>query len=157
MPNSRPIDRFKRQTARRLRANAPETEVRLWRMLRQLPTYGTHFRRQVPIGPYVADFACLAARLVVELDGSQHSRDDHAARDKSRAEWLEREGYTVLRFWNNDLIHNPASVLESIYAMLYGSLHGEAVALKHDRRTRPTTDHPTPARSARPPSPGGGG
>jgi very-short-patch-repair endonuclease len=72
--NSFPIDRFRRASARRLRAKATETEVLLWKRLRTIETEGTRFLRQVPIGPYVADFACLAARLVIELDGSQHNR-----------------------------------------------------------------------------------
>jgi very-short-patch-repair endonuclease len=71
------IDSFRRRTARRLRANTTDAERTLWRHLRKLETEGTHFRRQVPIGPYVADFACMAARLVIEVDGSQHGEDEN--------------------------------------------------------------------------------
>jgi very-short-patch-repair endonuclease len=157
MSSTSPVDHFKRQTARRLRVNATEAEMRLWRTLRTLPTFGTHFRRQVPIGPYIADFACLAARLVIELDGSQHARDDNAARDQVRTQWLEREGYKVLRFWNSDLTQNRSAVLEAIYAALYGALDGDAAPIKHERRTRSLAPHPTPARVARRPSPSRGG
>src|ERR1700722_15002068 len=101
-----PIERFRRATARRLRAKATETEILLWKRLRTIETEGTHFRRQVPIGPYVADFACMAARLVIELDGSQHGHGDIRERDDKRTRWLEAEGYRVLRFWNNDLSNN---------------------------------------------------
>ena len=80
-----PIERFRRATARRLRAKATEAEILLWKRLRSLETEGTHFRRQVPIGPYVADFACMAARLVIELDGSQHDTDAMRRRDQIRA------------------------------------------------------------------------
>ena len=118
--NSFPIDRFRRVSARRLRAKATETEVLLWKRLRTIGTEGTHFRRQVPIGPYVADFACLAARLVIELDGSQHNTERRKAKDQVRTRWLESEGYRVIRFWNSDLAHNIDGVLETVYAALYG-------------------------------------
>ena len=89
--------------------------------LRKLDLEGSHFRRQVPIGPYVADFACMAARLVIELDGSQHGEDRHKAHDGVRTEWLEKQGYRVLRFWNNDIAKNMDGVMETIYAAIYGS------------------------------------
>src|SRR5215213_4220854 len=116
----RTIDSFRRATARRLRANSTAAEALLWRELRRLETKGTHFRRQVPVGPYVADFACLASRLVIELDGSQHGEKPNKVRDEARTRWLESEGYRVLRFWNNDLIENLEGALEVVYAALYG-------------------------------------
>src|SRR4029079_3989420 len=109
------INKFRRATARRLRANQTGAEIALWRHLRQLETKGTHFRRQVPIGAYVADFACLASRLVIELDGSHHAEGTTKAHDNTRTKWLESEGYRVLRFWNNDLTENLDGVLEMIY------------------------------------------
>jgi len=148
------IDKFRRATARRLRANQTGAEMALWRELRKLETKGTHFRRQVPVGPYVADFACLASRLVIELDGSQHGEKLNKVRDEARTRWLESEGYRVLRFWNNDLIENLEGALEVVYAALYGSRDSEPVPLRHDRRRK---NHPTPARSARRPSPSWGG
>jgi very-short-patch-repair endonuclease len=152
--NSFPIGRFRRATARRLRANATETEILLWKRLRGIETAGTHFRRQVPIGPYVADFACMAARLVIELDGSEHNIDAHRAKDEQRTRWLESEGYRVIRFWNNDLTSNMDGVLETVYAALYGSRDAELHPLKHRRHRR---RHPTPSRFARRPSPSRGG
>jgi len=128
-----------------LRSSATEPEQRLWRALKTIPVYGSHFRRQVPIGPYVADFACLKARLVIELDGGHHSRDDVAAKDEARTRWLEREGYRVIRFWNAELSENMSGVLDTIYAALYGSLQSEALAL------------PTPPRPVGRPSPSRGG
>ena len=109
-----PIERFRRATARRLRAKATETEILLWKRLRTIETEGTHFRRQVPIGPYVADFACMAARLVIELDGSQHNTDAIRLRDQIRTRWLESEGFRVIRFWNNDILTNIEGVTEMI-------------------------------------------
>jgi very-short-patch-repair endonuclease len=159
MKGRRTIDSFRRETARRLRANATNAEVRLWRQLRRLETKGTHFRRQVPIGPYVADFACMAARLVIEIDGSHHGEEDIKARDDERTRWLESEGYQVIRFWNNDIVQNPAGVLDVVYAALYGSRDAEPRALKHERRRADSANpvHPTPARFARRPSPFRGG
>ena len=130
------ISAFRRRTAKRLRENATDAKDLLWRRLRRFPVSGTHFRRQVPIGPYVADFACMAARLIVEVDGSQHGRDDVRRRDERRTRWLEAEGYRVLRFWNNDLTTNMDGVLQAIYAAIYGSPSAEAVHLKHQRRKR---------------------
>src|SRR5882757_6128849 len=95
------MTKFRRATARRLRTNQTGAEMKLWRELRKLETKGTHFRRQVPIGAYVADFACLASRLVIELDGSQHGEEPNKERDEARTRWLAAEGYRVLRFWNN--------------------------------------------------------
>ena len=146
--------KFRRATARRLRSNQTGAEITLWRQLRKLETKGTHFRRQVPVGPYVADFACLASRLIIELDGSHHGEERAKAHDEARTRWLKSEGYRVLRFWNNDVAENLVGVMESINAILYGSRDADPVALKHTRRLK---GHPTPARFARRPSPSRGG
>ncbi|MBA1155563.1 DUF559 domain-containing protein [Vibrio parahaemolyticus] len=139
------ISRFRRERAKQLRSNATEPEQRLWRALKAIPVHGSHFRRQVPIGPYVVDFACLKARLVLELDGGHHSQDDVAAKDAARTQWLEKEGYRVVRFWNVELFENLNGVLDTIYAALYGSLQSESLAL------------PTPPRPDGRPSPSRGG
>jgi very-short-patch-repair endonuclease len=147
--------KFRRAAARRLRANQTGAEQLLWRELRKLETKGSHFRRQMPIGPYVADFACMASRLVVELDGSQHGDEPTKTHDETRTRWLKSEGYRVLRFWNNDLVENLDGVMETVYAALYGSRDTGPIPLKHERRLK---GHPTPARhSARRPSPSRGG
>jgi len=70
------------------------------------------------IGPYIADFACLAARLIIEVDGSQHGDDEGLARDESRTHWLQSEGYRVIRFWNNDVMSRTDAVLEVIHNMI---------------------------------------
>ena len=109
---------------------------------------GTHFRRQVPIGPYIVDFACMAAHLVIEMDGSQHGVGENVMRDEARTRWLQAAGYRVIRFWNNDLVNNMDGVLESIYAAVHGSTIAEPMPFKHKRRDRgQTTGHPTPART----------
>jgi very-short-patch-repair endonuclease len=136
----RSIDRFRRETARRLRLDQTDAEARLWRRLRHWPMHGTHFRRQVPLGPYVADFACMAARLVIEVDGSQHGEDKSILHDEARTRWLEAAGYRVIRFWNNDLVTNMDGVLESIYAAVHGASNAEPMPFKHKRRQRTVSD-----------------
>jgi len=137
------LKRFRIATARRLRHNVTDAERRLRLELRRLPTYGTHFRRQAPIGPYVVDFACMAAHLVIELDGSQHAEADGVRKDEARTRWLAQEGYKVIRFWNNDISENLEGVLQAIYVALYGGPESEAVPLKHERHR--AGSHPAPA------------
>ncbi len=93
-----------------------DAELRLWMRLRREQLPGFRFRRQVPVGPYVVDFACLKAHLVVEVDGSQHAQAlEH---DQRRTAWLGSQGYRVLRFWDNDVLLQTDGVVESIYAAL---------------------------------------
>lgn len=83
----------------------------LWRVLREnFPGY--HFRKQVPFGPYIADFASHGAKLVIEVDGGQHA--EQQAYDAKRTAFLEGEGYAVLRFWNNDVLANTEGVMTQI-------------------------------------------
>ena len=98
------------KTARSLRVRSTDAEQRLWRHLRSRQLEGAKFVRQFPIGPHIADFACRAARLVIELDGGQHSPEIDAPRTGS----IEALGYRVLRFWNNDVLENTDGVLEVI-------------------------------------------
>ena len=104
--------------ARELRPNQTEAEARLWRVLRDRQLVGAKFRRQAPLGPYIADFACLAAKLIVELDGGQHADNEEA--DAERTTWLVGRGFRVLRFWNNDVLANSDGVLEEILVALRG-------------------------------------
>lgn len=90
--------------ARTLRQNMTEAERRVWQILRSHRISGYKFRRQVPIGSYIADFVCHEARLIVEIDGSQHAR--LLPREGARSEFLENEGYRILRFWNNEVLAN---------------------------------------------------
>jgi len=73
-----------------------------------------HFRRQVPIGPYIADFACHRSKVIVELDGSQHGLDENVQRDAKRTAFLNSRGYRVLRFWNGDVLKNLDNIVEDI-------------------------------------------
>ena len=97
--------------ARRLRKYSTDTEQHLWRHLRDRQIEGFKFRRQQPVGRYVVDFVNLEKKVVVELDGGQHALDPG---DKTRDEWLQAEGYKVLRFWDNQVLSNLEGVLENI-------------------------------------------
>ena len=104
------------QFARALRHNQTDTERELWHLLRGRELAGFKFRRQVPLGEFVADFVCLSERLIVELDGGQHlGRADHDAR---RTAWLESQNFRVLRFWNNDVFQHREAVLQTILSSL---------------------------------------
>jgi very-short-patch-repair endonuclease len=99
-----------------MRAASTQAERKLWWHLRhRLPTPGTHFRRQVRIGRYIADFACHAKRIVIEVDGGQH---DRSAADERRTKVLEANGYRVLRYWNNEVLLNIEGVLENILSAI---------------------------------------
>ena len=98
--------------ARELRVAAPEAERILWHRLRNRQLGGFKFRRQMPIQGYFADFACIEARLIVELDGGQHA--DQMEYDAKRTEIIERNGWQVLRFWNSDVKSELDRVLDAI-------------------------------------------
>jgi very-short-patch-repair endonuclease len=99
-----------RDRARKLRGNTTDAEQALWRELRR-SRLGWRFRRQFPVTPYVVDFACLEARLIVEADGGQHARPgDHDRRDGA----LRAKGWRVLRFWNDEILANRPGVLQTI-------------------------------------------
>jgi very-short-patch-repair endonuclease len=101
-----------RDRARELRKNQTDVEARLWSRLRGRQVAGAKFRRQYPIGHFIADFCCVELRLVVELDGGQHA--EAGAVDQRRTDFLVAEGYRVLRFWNNEVMENIDGVLERI-------------------------------------------
>jgi very-short-patch-repair endonuclease len=105
--------------ARSLRANDTEAEYRLWSDLRNRRLNGYKFSRQIPLGSYIVDFLCREQRLVVELDGSQHAENE---RDDRRTDWLNRQGYSVLRFWNAEVLQERSAVLDTILAVLEGQL-----------------------------------
>src|SRR6185369_4073689 len=96
--------------ARKLRRDATAVESKLWQRLRSRQIEGAKFRRQFPIGPYIADFACIDLKLIIELDGGQHA---DSPTDAQRMGWLETNGYTVIRFWNSEVIENLEGVLEA--------------------------------------------
>jgi very-short-patch-repair endonuclease len=119
--------------AKKLRTNMTDAERRLWYRLRAHRFAGIKFKRQVPVGPYIVDFACVGRKLILEIDGGQHAENDA---DAIREQRLREEGFKVLRFWNNDALKRTNSVLEIIMAAL-------------------DEGHPSPGALRAPPSPQG--
>ena len=104
--------------AQELRKSSTEAEKRLWRLLRAKQLAGYKFRRQEPIGSYIVDFVCFRPPFIVELDGGQHDATKQRAHDARRTAWLESQGFTLIRFWNNQLLENEAGVLHDILRAL---------------------------------------
>ena len=99
--------------ARTLRRDMTPQERKLWRALKEnFPN--AHFRKQVPMGLYTADFAWHTAKLVIEVDGGQHGTDAGRSHDTVRTRYIEAQGYRVIRFWNTDIVHN----LEGVFAII---------------------------------------
>jgi very-short-patch-repair endonuclease len=115
VPHHRSLDPFYLGAARRLRRAQTPQELKLWGILRDRRFAAHKFRRQVPIGRYIADFVCFGGRLIIELDGSQHAE---SVRDRVRDAWFEAEQFRVLRFWNNQVDFEPVSVADSIWHAL---------------------------------------
>ncbi|HVX82935.1 MAG TPA: endonuclease domain-containing protein [Devosiaceae bacterium] len=106
------------ELGRRLRKISGEPERAMWRLLWPLRQVGHHFRRQTQIGPYFVDFAALAEKLVIEVDGDTHASEAAIEADAKRDSYLKSRGFTVLRFWNNDVTQNPEGVFTVISAEL---------------------------------------
>ena len=105
--------------AETLRRNQTEPEQKLWHRVRDRRLAGHKFTRQYPVGPFFADFACREAKLIVELDGSQHGEN---AYDERRDMFLVDQGYSVLRFWNFEVLQSMDMVCETILAAIDGRL-----------------------------------
>jgi very-short-patch-repair endonuclease len=123
------------KAARELRSRLTDAERKLWFALKDRRFAAFKFRRQVPVGPYIADFLCFESRLVVEVDGGQHAE---SARDGERDAWFARNAFRVVRYWNNDVLQNLAGVLTDLEAELN------------------TTPHPSSSLRSTPPSPARG-
>ena len=100
--------------ARNLRRNESDAERKLWSKLRSRQFENLKFRRQQPLGKYIVDFVSLEKKIVIEVDGSQHMESVNIEHDAERTQYLEDEGYTVLRFWNNDVLTNIEGVATRI-------------------------------------------
>ena len=94
----------------------PIAEQKMWHRLRHRQVFGHKFRKQVPIGRYIADFVCYESKLIIEIDGGQHA--DAMEYDKRRTQWLQKQGFQVIRFWNNEVLQNMEGVLERIVSCL---------------------------------------
>lgn len=116
VPAHTEVSARRRAQAKRLRRELTPAERRLWHVLKAHRFSGLHFRRQVPMGPYIVDFVCHEAKVVVEVDGSQHGFDRHLDSDRARDAWLAERGYKVLRFWNHEVLTQSEIVLDTIFA-----------------------------------------
>jgi len=106
------------ENARELRKNMTPEEKQLWyQFLKKLPLT---IHRQKVIGPYIVDFYCASAKLIIELDGSQHYEENHIEKDIARDKYLEKLGYTVKRYYNRDIHHNFYAVCEDIQNFIFG-------------------------------------
>lgn len=125
--------------ARELRRNMTEAERRLWSAIRHRRLNRYKFRRQQQIGHYIVDFYCPEARLVIEVDGSQHSNEEQAWYDYRRSSWLKSKSYRILRFTNHDVLRHPVEVVEAIWEALVRppirpAVSAEAATAVHLRR-----------------------
>lgn len=109
-----PVPLANRRNARRMRKAMTEAELKLWNELRAHRLMGMSFRRQMPIAGYIVDFACPAYKLIIELDGSQHGNDAELASDAARTSKLASLGWTVIRFWNDDVLLDIDGVCQHI-------------------------------------------
>ena len=108
-------NKMHRDLARDLRKNTTLPEQQLWKALRKCQLNGYRFRRQMVLGRYIADFVCLNARLVIELDGGQHGTGDAIEYDAERTKFLESLDLTVVRYWNHDVLGRTDVVLEHLW------------------------------------------
>jgi very-short-patch-repair endonuclease len=102
------------ENARALRKHLTPQEVKIWVKLRELRPLGFHFRKQIPIGDYIVDFAALSARIVIEIDGGQHAMPEGLRSDDERDKFLRSRGFHILRYWNSDVDRNLRGVMEDI-------------------------------------------
>ena len=112
------VTKVQTEKARTLRSTETDAEHRFWNMVRNRSLGGHKFVRQYAIGPYFADFVCRDAMLIVEIDGGQHSE---SMRDELRTKALNALGYSVLRFWNNEVLENLEGVADALLATLEGN------------------------------------
>ncbi len=103
-----------RNNAKSMRRQMTDAELKLWNELRAHRLMGLGFRRQFPIDRYIVDFACAEKKLIVEVDGTQHAEDGAAAYDANRTAYLQRRGWTILRFWNDDILKSLDAACQQI-------------------------------------------
>ena len=129
------------QFAREMREAPTDAEKRLWFCLRDRRLGGFKFRRQHPMGSYIADFICIEAGIIIELDGGQHAEDEQRKRDAQRTSFFESQGFRVLRFWNHDVLARTEAVLETILDALENAPHPNPLPM--GEREKFLKAHPT--------------
>lgn len=129
MPHT-PLPPANRNNAKSMRRKMTDAELKLWNELRAHRLMGLGFRRQFPIAGYIVDFACPDRKLVVELDGSQHAGVAKAEADEVRTKRLQQDGWTILRFWNDDVVRDIDNVCQHI--VISAGHGGTAVSMKEE-------------------------
>ena len=126
MPHT-PVAPANRRNAKSMRRKMTDAELKLWNELRAHRLMGLGFRRQFPVAGYIVDFACPAQKLIVELDGSHHAEPANSEADAVRTRRLEQDGWTILRFWNDDIVRDMDNVCQNIVIAA-----GTAVSMKQE-------------------------
>ena len=101
-----------------MRRDQTDAERKLWRLLHDRRLDGAKFRRQHPIGSFIVDFCCIGSKLIIELDGDQHAQPAQLIYDQRRTEFLRTQGFTVLRFWNQEVMRDAEQIVGQIYQAL---------------------------------------
>jgi very-short-patch-repair endonuclease len=130
-------DAFKTERAQEMRQQPSDAERYMWNTLRGR-RLGFRFRRQQPIGPYIVDFYCSEAKLIIEMDGSQHGRPENVAQDEVRTRWLEQQGYRLIRIWNSDFMSSQENAIEYVLHAIeeQGGPHPEIRSANFDPPSR---------------------
>jgi len=124
----RPSEEKSTAFAKTLRRSMTHAEVLLWQELRRNAMEGLRFRRQHPIGPYVADFACAPVKLVLEVDGATHGSEAQVAHDRRRSAYLAKRGWREIRFSNFDIYKDLSGVMEAIWRAAHGAVSAPSTA-----------------------------
>ena len=119
-----PVSQTLRANAKRMRSEMTDAELKLWNAIRANRLMGLTFRRQLPIANYVVDFVCAECRVIVELDGTQHTDGNAVLKDQIRTQYLEAQGWQVLRFWNHDVVEDIDNVCQHIWIVCDGRKKG---------------------------------
>ena len=127
--------------AKNLRKNQTKQETIVWNLLRNHKIYNLKFKRQYPIGNYIVDFVCHEIQLIIEIDGGQHNDNGHKIYDIERTQYLNLRGYTVIRFWNNEIDNN----IEGVYQKIIETIDN----IKKESVKQSTTLSPNPSPSER--------
>ena len=124
------VPRRQRKNAKAMRHDMTDAELKLWNELRAHRLMGLGFRRQYPVAGYIVDFACPTHKLIVELDGTQHAEPGNAEADVLRTRRLQQDGWTILRFWNDDVLRDIDTVCQHI--VISAGSGGAAVGMKEE-------------------------
>jgi very-short-patch-repair endonuclease len=152
MPHTPPPPQ-NRSRAKSMRRVMTDAELKLWNELRAHRLMGLGFRRQVPIAGFIVDFACAAKRIIVEVDGSQHAETEAAIDDRERTQRLEQDGWTLLRFWNDDVLRDIDGVCSHIITVAGLTSTDATAGAEHHPDGPPLRAHPLRSGEASAPTP----